>query len=131
VSGEVLSRPSVGRGAAFADYDLDGDVDAIVVNHNGPPLLLRNDGGNANNWLRVRADSPGAKVEITVQGKTLLDEIGAQSSYLSQNEMVAHFGIGSTTVVERVQVIFPMGKAVEFTRVKANQTIYVPQDSLP
>jgi hypothetical protein len=134
VSGEVFSRLPVGRGAAFADYDNDGDVDVFIVAHSGAPLLLRNDGGNQNHWLRVQVQGAksnrfgvGARVEITVDGQKQVQEIGAQSSYLSQNELVAHFGLGKAEKVEKVRVIFPSGKAVERGDLKANQSVVISE----
>jgi len=124
-SGDVFSRLAVGRGAAFADYDLDGDIDVIVVNHSGSVLLLRNDGGNQKHWLRIQAPS-GARVEVTAGGKKQLDVIGAQSSYLSQNEPVAHFGLGENIRAEKVRVILPDGRQMEQANVPSNQTIRLP-----
>lgn len=132
VSGDVFSRAFVGRGAAFADYDNDGDVDVLVVNHSGSPLLLRNDGGNRNHWLRVKLHRSkrnrlgiGARVEITANGQKQVVEIGAQSSYLSQNEPVAHFGLGQVKQVEKIRVVFPGGRVVERFQVKVNQMVVV------
>jgi hypothetical protein len=134
VSGGVFSKSYVGRGAAFADYDNDGDVDAVIVNHSGPPVLLRNDGGNRNHWLRVKARGLkgnrfglGARVEITVGGVKRVEEMGSQPSYLSQNELVAHFGLGKIEQVEKVTVIFPSGRVVEQSNVKADQTVVVSE----
>jgi hypothetical protein len=134
VSGDVFSRLSVGRGAAFADYDDDGDVDVVVVNHSGPPLLLRNDGGHHRHWLRVKVRGSGsnrfglgAKVEIITGGTKQIEEIGAQSSYLSQNEPVAHFGLGQTAQVEKLTVVFPGGRTVEQVQLKANQTVIISE----
>ncbi|MBI3950733.1 MAG: CRTAC1 family protein [Acidobacteria bacterium] len=134
VSGEIFSREDVGRGAAFADYDNDGDVDVLVVNHSGRPLLLRNDGGNRNHWLRVKVRGVksnrlgiGAKIEITANGQKQIDEIGAQPSYLSQNELVAHFGLGKVEQVEKITVVFPRGRTVERSNIRANQTVIISE----
>ncbi len=135
VSGEVFARKAVGRGAAFADFDLDGDVDVVVVNHSSAPLLLQNEGGNRNHWLRVRAQGKrnrfgiGARVEVvTAGGRKQIDEIGAQSSYLSQNDSTAWFGLGNLSHAEQVFVRFPGGKIVELQDVAANQTLTVAEE---
>jgi len=134
VSGSIFKRKTVGRGAAFSDYDGDGDVDIFVVNHSGAPWLLRNDGGNKKRWLKVRAIGKrnhfafGAKVKVTANGVTQTQQIGAQSSYLSQNSLLAHFGVGSAETVDKVAVIFPSGKVVERESVETNQTVEVREE---
>src|SRR5438309_5012024 len=97
VSGEPF-QVHLGRGAAFADYDDDGDVDVFIVNQEGRAQLLRNDGGNKKNWIKVRVKCTksnrtgfGTKVEIKAGGRTQATEIGGQTSYLSQNLQEAHF----------------------------------------
>src|SRR4029450_6063358 len=75
-AGDDFRRPMVARGAAYADYDADGDLDVLVTTNNGPARLLRNDGGNRNNWLRVVAiggpsnrDAIGSKVQLFIDSK--------------------------------------------------------------
>ncbi|MBM4434554.1 MAG: CRTAC1 family protein, partial [Chloroflexi bacterium] len=92
-----------GKGLLVFDYDNDGDLDLFVVNHGGEPKLYRNDGGNANGWLRVRLESKdagrvgvGAKVtvRVTKDGPVQVREIHAGGEFLGQSEAVAHFGLG-------------------------------------
>ncbi|MBI1897057.1 MAG: CRTAC1 family protein [Acidobacteria bacterium] len=133
ISGEVFAQAHVGRGAAFADYDNDGDIDIFVVNHGGAPLLLRNEGGNAKPWLKVRvrptqSRTPvGALVEIEAGGMRQVREIGSQPSYLSQNALEAHFGLGPARQVDRVRVRFAAGGVRELKRVAPNQAVTVEQ----
>lgn len=138
VSGEVFAQPRVGRGAAFGDYDNDGDVDIVVVNHGARAWLLRNDGGNRHNWLKVRVRGSrqnlqgiGARVEVTAGGRIQAREIGAPSSYLSQNPFEAHFGLGRAARAERVRVTFPGGAVRERTDVSANQTVVIEERGRP
>ena len=91
----------VGRGATFGDYDNDGDVDVFVVNNHAPPTLLRNDGGNRNNWLQVKLvgsgenrDAIGAKIQVKTTDQTQIREIYAGDSYMSFNSFVAEFWRG-------------------------------------
>ncbi len=132
LSGPVFEERHVGRGAAFADYDADGDVDIVVVNFGEAPLLLRNEGGTGNHWLRVRLKgrrSPhccdGAIVELESQGKSQHRLLGAQPSYLSQNAPEAHFGLGTATVVDRLTVRFPGGTVRELRNIAADQLVLV------
>ena len=80
--GEALSNPMVARGAAYSDFDNDGDLDVLVSVNNGPARLLRNDGGNVNNFLRVvtrgtssNSDGIGARVEVSLPGRALIWQI--------------------------------------------------------
>jgi hypothetical protein len=131
VSGESMKREAVGRGAAFADYDKDGGVDVLVVNNEGPAWLLHNEGGNRKHWISVRArgrhdvSGLGAVVRVTVNGATQMQQVGAQSSYLSQNSAAAHFGLGAAERVDRLEVRFLSGKTVEWKDVAANQQVEV------
>ncbi len=131
VSGPPFGAAAVGRGAAFSDYDGDGDVDVAVVNHGAPLQLLRNSGGE-NNWLKVRVRASGrnrnvlgALVEVEWQGKKTAAQIGSQASYLSQNSNDLVFGLGEATLVESVRVTLPDGRSRTLTDLRCNQTLLV------
>jgi enediyne biosynthesis protein E4 len=135
VSGEFFSRVHVGRGAAFADYDNDGHLDILVVNHGGRVALLRNEGGNDRNWVRVRlrgaggnTSGIGARIEVTAGDKKQVQLVGAQPSYLSQNMTDAHFGLGRETQIEQLRVVFPGGKEYRLENLPANQLVTVTED---
>ncbi len=135
-SGPYFRVPHVGRGAAFADYDNDGDLDVVVVNHSGAAALLRNEGGNRNHWLNVRLEgggggrrsnrtAAGAKLRVVAGTQVFIREIGAQASYLSQNDLTEHFGLGALTQVDSIAVVWPSGARQAVTNVAAGQTVRI------
>src|SRR6185295_5301412 len=106
-SGPALQRALVARGAAYVDYDNDGDLDIVINVNNGPARLYRNDGGNRNNVLRVQTigtasnrDGIGARVEVTVRGTRLWQIVKTGSSYASQSELPLTFGLGAASGVD-------------------------------
>jgi hypothetical protein len=134
VSGDVFQEFHVGRGVALADYENNGNMDILIVNHSGRPSLLHNDGGNKNHWINVRPRCTksnrscfGAKVEIEAGGSRQIQEIGGQSSYLSQNALEAHFGLGTATQVDRLTVHFPSGIVREMKQLQTNQIVAVQE----
>jgi len=135
-SGAYFRVPHVGRGAAFADYDNDGDLDVVVVNHSGAVALLRNEGGNRGHWLNVRLEGRrsnrsaiGAKIRVVVGKTVYVREVGAQASYLSQNDLTEHFGLGALTEVDSVSVIWPSGIRQTVGKVAAGQTLRLVERS--
>jgi hypothetical protein len=134
LSGSAFEQAHVGRGAAFADFDNDGDVDILIVNQEGRPMLLRNDGGNRKHWLKVRVKCTksnrtgfGTKVELQAGSIARSQEIGGQTSYLSQNFQEAHFGLNMEAEATRITVTFPSGIVHTLEHVKANQTVLVTE----
>jgi len=134
VAGPILSREIVGRGAAFADYDNDGDEDVFIVSHGGPGLLLRNDGGNRNHWLQVELrgtksnhDGIGAIVRVVSGGVAQTRQAGAQSSYLSQNSLIETFGLGDVTRADTVEVVWPRGARSSRYAVSSNQRVLITE----
>ena len=117
----------VGRGAAFGDYDNDGDADILVVNKNDRPTLLRNDGGNRRSWLAVRLkgvesnrDGLGAKVYVEAGGMRRFFEVQGSGSYLSGNDLRVHAGLGSEESA-RVEILWTSGRRDVFESVAARR----------
>jgi hypothetical protein len=115
-SGPAFQIEHVGRGAAVADYDNDGDLDIAVSDCGGRALLLRNDGGNRNHWIGVEARGStsnrfgyGARVRLTAGGRTQWREITPVASYLSSNDLRLFFGLGAETRASRVEILWPSG----------------------
>ncbi len=132
-----------GRGLLSLDYDNDGDLDVFLVNHGAKPILYRNDGGNANDWLKVKVegtasnrDGIGAFITVdpdaNVVGDEIVREINAGSNFLSQNELTAHFGLGPNSgMIDLVTVVWPSGAMQMLSDVSANQVLSLVENGLP
>ena len=114
--GKALKIPQVSRGLAWGDYDNDGDLDVLISNCGGSPLLLRNDGGNRNSWLQLRLvgkksnrNGFGALVELKAGRKRLVAQVTSAGSYLSGSDYRAHFGLGNYQGPVEVTVSWPSG----------------------
>jgi hypothetical protein len=133
VSGPIFQQKSVGRGAAFSDYDNDGDVDVCIINHGGPAWLLRNEGGNRQAWLKVKVSGRknrfglGALVKVRTGERVQIQQVGSQPSYLSQNSLALHFGLGKAETIDQLIVEFPGGPSVEKRGLKPRQTIVIEE----
>jgi hypothetical protein len=130
-AGPDFAKPMVGRGAAYADYDGDGDLDVVITSNNGPARLLRNEGGNRNHYLRVRTvgttsnrDGIGARVTVTVGGRRQWAVVKTGSSYCSQSELPLTFGLGPAAVPAKVEVRWPSGR-VDVAEARADTTVTV------
>ena len=134
-AGPAIKAENLGRGCAFGDFDNDGDVDVIINNLDGPPTLLRNDGGNRNNWIMIKCvgvksnrSAIGARVRITTGARSQIDEVMSGSSYYSQNDFRLHFGLGSATKVDSVEIAWPSGLKESFKSLASNH-LYVIQET--
>jgi hypothetical protein len=135
--GPGITETFSSRGAAFGDYDNDGDIDVLVLNMNDPPSLLRNDGGNAQNWIKIKLigtkcnrTAIGARVRVTTGTHTQMDEVHSGSSVMSQSDLRLHFGLGKSETVDVIAVKWPTTQKVErFTQVKANQILMIKEGS--
>ena len=117
-----------GRGLASADFDNDGDVDVAVNSIGGALMLLRNDGRERGHWLtvRLRSFAPGAVVTVVLEnGRRLVRQVLAGSSYLSTEDPRVHFGLGQTTQVERLTVRFPNGRTARLANVAVDRVVDV------
>jgi enediyne biosynthesis protein E4 len=135
--GPGITEKFSSRGAAFGDYDNDGDIDVLVLNMNDPPSLLRNDGGNAQNWIKIKLvgtkcnrTAIGARVHVTTGTHTQMDEVHSGSSVMSQSDLRLHFGLGKAETADVIEVKWPTTQKVErFTQVKANQILTIREGS--
>lgn len=135
--GPALRRPVVGRGAAYADIDNDGDLDLALTTSNGPARLLRNDGGNQNDMLRIKTigthsnrDGIGARVLLTTStGQRMSQMVKSGSSYLSQSELPLTFGLGKPDPGKRIslEILWPSGHKDAIAGIHPNQFITVKE----
>ncbi len=116
-TGTDLFTPIVGRGSAYADFDLDGDLDIVLTQINGPPLILRNDQSLNHNWLRIKlvgttdnADAIGAHVHARIGKTTLSRQIMPTRGYLSQSELPLTIGLGTASKIDELLVVWPGGQ---------------------
>ncbi len=140
---EGITDTAQGRGLLTLDYDNDGDLDTLVINHGGAPVFYRNDSANGNAWLRVKTvgaesnrDGIGARIIIdpdnTVIGDEQLREIDGGTNYLSQNQMTAHFGLGAFAGnIDNITINWPSGIVQQFFDVAPNQVLLAQETYLP
>jgi enediyne biosynthesis protein E4 len=134
VSGPAFAAEKVGRGLAVGDIDNDGDLDLLVTNNGQDAELLRNDGGNRANALLVQlrgaggnTQAIGARLRLTAGSRMQIRDVKAGSSYLSQNDLRTHFGLGAAARADRLEVLWPSGRAEAVANVPANQIITIEE----
>ena len=130
--GPPATTPKAGRGSAFGDYDNDGDVDVLVNNVHDAPDLFRLDVPPGRHWLMVKLvgtqsnrSAIGARVRCTAGGAMQTGEVRGGGSYVSQNDLRVHFGLGAATTVERLEVRWPNGRLEEWRGVAADRILTV------
>ncbi len=133
-SGSYFSEKLVGRAAASADYDNDGDIDLVVMNSNQRAVFLKNEGGNRNNWLGIKLigkksnrDGIGSKVKINIGGITQIAEIKSGSSYASGSDIRLLFGVRNFEKVESVTIMWQSGNIQELEGVEVNQILKITE----
>ena len=109
-------------------------MDLLVFNCNQSVTLLRNDGGNANNWLAIKLigtqsnrDGIGARIRIITEGNVRIAEVQSAASYLSANDLRVIFGLGEKKVVDKIEVHWPSGSKQTLANIKANQLIKITE----
>ena len=134
ISGEWFLHKQISRGAAFGDYDGDGDVDVLVTNCGGEAKLVRNDGGNRENWLMVRTmgthsnrDGIGTRVRVVAEGLEQVRQVRSGSSYLTASDPRLHFGLSHRTRIDLVEVRWPSGLVQRLEQVPVNQVLVIEE----
>ena len=139
-AGPGISDPSASRGAAFGDFDNDGDIDVVINTVNDYPQLLRCDSNLGNNWIKVRTigtksnrSGIGARITCVTQvaGESKphrqIDEVRSGGGYFSQSDLRVHFGLGKADKVDSLEIRWPSGQTDTLKDIKANQVIYVEE----
>jgi hypothetical protein len=132
--GPDFMKPTVGRGLAVGDFDNDGDLDAAILNRGDYIQLLRNDGGNANNWLTVKLvgtksarDGTGARLKLVSEGVTQYEQAKGGMSYMSAHDLRIHFGLGQRKTIESLEITWLSDTVDKLTNVPINQIITVKE----
>ena len=139
-AGPGINEPNASRGAAFGDYDNDGDIDVAVNTVNGYPQLLRCDSTTGHNWIKVKTigvksnrSGIGARIKCVSRPPDedkphqQIDEVRSGGSYISQNDLRVHFGLGKAEKAELIEIRWPSGQVDTLKDVKANQLIVVEE----
>jgi hypothetical protein len=131
--GSGISERFSSRGAAFGDYNNDGNMDVLALNLNDLPSLLRNDGGNQQNWIKLKLAGTkcnrtaiGARARVITGKHIQMDEVHTGGSVMSQSDLRLHFGLGKAETADAIEVKWPTTQKVErFLNVKANQILTI------
>jgi len=134
-AGPGIDARHCSRGAAFGDFDNDGDMDVLIMNVNEPPSLLRNDAPPGNRWIKIRLEGTksnrsaiGARVLVRYGGKVQVQEVMSGSSFLSSSDPRLHFGLGAAATAD-VEVHWPSGLVEMQKSVPANQLVTLREGS--
>ena len=131
-AGAGFSLPAAHRGAAFGDFNNDGKIDIVVTVLNGLPQLLMNRSGNQNHWIILKLigtksnrDGIGTRVKVTTSHGSQYNHATTAVGYNSSSDKRVHFGLGQSTVIDRIELQWPSGIKQVLTQVKADQVLAV------
>ena len=126
--GAALSERRVSRGAAFGDLDNDGNIDVVVEDLDSSPMILKNEGDKRNHWITLELGAKqgnplaiGARIRLTTGKIVQTEEIRSGGSYLSQNDLRVHFGLGKATKVDEIEIRWNSGKTEKIKDVAADK----------
>lgn len=137
VYGDVLTQERASRGLAIGDLDNDGRVDVVINDLDGSPQVLHNQLAGAGNWLRVKVvggsrntNAIGALIVVQTGGVTQRRLVQSGTSYISQDDMRQHFGLGSATRVDAIEVRWPNGTTSRLPGTRANQEVEIREETV-
>jgi hypothetical protein len=135
-AGAALQLNRVARGAAFGDLDNDGSIDVVVGELDGAPMILRNEGDKSNHWITLElaatkgsSSAIGALVKVTTGKAVQTEEIRSGGSYLSQNDLRLHFGLGKAAKADVIEIRWPSGKVETIQNVAADKIYAIKEGS--
>ena len=133
-SGPGATAPHSSRGAAFGDFDNDGDVDMLIMNMNEPPSLLRNEYSGGNGWIEIKLvgtrsnrSALGATVVVAAGGWRQARTVLSQSSYYSHDDLRLHFGLGAASRADSIEVTWPSGTAQSLKDVAGRRVVTIEE----
>jgi enediyne biosynthesis protein E4 len=131
-AGDAIQVPQVSRGMAIGDLFNDGSIEAVVENLKGGPMILRPEGGQRNHWISFQLEGVkcnrlalNTRVRAFAGDLVQLDELVSGGSYLSQNDLRIHFGLGKHERVDRIEITWPGGKTEELTGLPVDRFYFV------
>jgi len=134
MSGPDIAQPIVGRGSAFADIDNDGDLDLVLTQINGPPLLLKNNQSLGHHWIRIKLvgsrsnrDAIGAWIRLRTNNRVLWRHVTPTRGYLSQSELPVTIGLGKNNSIDELQIFWPSGLKQKINPPSPNQSILLTE----
>lgn len=146
VGDSIIESKHIGRGLAYADIDLDGDLDFLVVNINNqnasterhPVQLIRNDNESGHNWLEIglegkisNRDGCGSRIELYSGGESFLSKAdGGYGTHASQNSKIVHFGLGTIQSIDSILVKWPSGQTTKLENIEINQVLTIVESEI-
>jgi hypothetical protein len=137
-AGPGVLLPEASRGTAFGDLNNDGKIDVVIENIDGKPMILSNTSPDKNHWITLRLVGTrsnrlaiGTKAKITAGGTVQIGEVRSGGSYLSQNDLRLHFGLGSATKAESLEIRWPSGETDKYGDTKADHFYVVTEGGAP
>ena len=137
LAGAAITTPSTGRGCAFGDYNNDGSIDVVINNQNAKASLLKVESQNANHWINIKfvgtksnRSAIGARIKCVTGSLSQIDEVRSGGSYISQNDLRIHFGLGRNESVDLLEIKWPSGAVDQLRHIAANQFIRITEGGM-
>jgi hypothetical protein len=134
LAGPAITTPSTGRGCAFGDFNNDGRVDVVINNQNAKASLLKVTGQNDNHWINIKLvgvksnrSAIGARLKCVAGASSQIAEVRSGGSYLSQNDLRIHFGLGDKAAIDLLEIHWPSGAVDRLRNLAANQFLRIQE----